>query len=489
MFHPLALYIGLRYTRTKRKNNFISFISLVSIGGIALGLATMIVVLSVMNGFQHEVRSRSLSMTAHVAVTGLAGKPLDNWEYIADIAHKNPHVLGAAPYTYGQGLLSKDGAVHPIQIQGIDPKFESRVSDIALKMGKNGDVDFKINTNSQLLDNNVDSALDNSTSMDDVTGDITADTDDIDDTENDISGNNPDYNPDIFNSSYEGLYARGSLDSLKPDEFNIVLGIDLARKLGAVVGEKITLISAEVNLTAAGASPRVKRFNVVGIFDLGVYEYDSSIALVHISDAGKIFKFPENSVQGVRLKLDDALDAYPIALDISKDLGDNYEVYDWTQRLAALFRMIQIEKYSMSVIMSLIVAVAVFNVVSTLIMVVTDKRADIAILRTMGLSPAHIMIIFMVQGIVIGFVGAILGIILGLLIAFNVAEIVGFIEKVFNSTLFEPSVYPVSDIPTLVLTSDVVFVAGFAFLMASLATLYPAWKAAKTQPAEALRYE
>lgn len=436
MFHPLSLYIGLRYTRAKRKNNFISFISLVSIGGIALGITTMIVVLSVMNGFQHEVRERSLAMTAHIAITRTEDQGITNWQALANIAQQNSEVLGAAPFTNGQALLSNAGIVQPVQINGIDPKFEANVSDIGKKLNPAEDSDM----------------------------------------------------PDAFKA--------GNLDQLKAGEFNIILGINLAKSLNATIGDKVSLISSEINVSAMGASPRVKRFNVIAIFESGFSEFDANIALIHINDASKIFKIPDDKVQGVRLKVKDISSTYTIAVDIYNRIKNSeafkdqyYEVYDWTRNFEALFRMIQIEKVSMMVIMSLIVAVAVFNVVSTLIMVVTDKRADIAILRTMGLSPKQIMIIFMTQGIVIGFFGAIIGIILGLLIAYNVSEIVRAIQEFFNTQLFDASLYPVSDIPSLVLTNDVVFVAGFAFLLASLATLYPAWKAARTQPAEALRYE
>ncbi len=423
MFKPLSLFIGLRYTAAKRKNNFISFISVVSIGGIALGIMTMIVVLSVMNGFQKEVRERSLAMAYDNKIVNLDGKGIADWQKLDDIALKNPNVIAGAPYNNGQGLLTANGVMRPLQIQGIDPQYESKVSGIADK--------------------------------------ITADF----------------IQPADFNI-------------LKSGEFGIILGTDLALNLGVNVGDYVSLITPEVNVTAAGMIPRVKRMKVVGVFRLGMYEYDSSIGIMNINDAGKLFRVPEGNVLGIRLKLKDPLKARETGLEIVNAINeDDIVIFSWVDEFASLFKMIEIEKISMFVIMSLIIAVAVFNVVSTLVMVVTDKRPEIAILRTLGMSPKQIMAIFMVQGVIIGFFGVLIGIILGLLIAFNVNSIVKSIESFLGKTIFEPSVYPISEIPSIVMASDVSIISIIAFLLASLATLYPAWKAARTQPAEALRYD
>lgn len=451
MFHPLSLFIGLRYTKAKRKNHFISFISVVSVGGIALGITTMIVVLSVMNGFQQEVKDRSLAMTAHATIQNAYGASIEDWHVPAEIAKKNSHVLGTAPFINGQGLVSYQNVVKPLQIQGIDPSLESNVSDIAQKMRPAQD-----NLNKDATKNS--------------------------------EGNEQ---KALTQGEKNGDYGYGKLTDLKAGEFGIILGKSLADNIGARIGDKVSLITSDINVTAVGVTPRVKRMTVIGFFEIGIYEYDSTIALIHIEDAAKLFRFPEGSVQGVRLKINDLLHSRTIAQELANALpvNDDYTVSDWTAQFAALFRMIQIEKLSMTVIMSLIVAVAVFNVVSTLIMTVTDKRADIAILRTLGMSPKQIMGIFTVQGVVIGILGTLIGVILGLSIALNLESIIKSIEELFNQRLFEPSVYPISNIPSLVYASDVMIVAGISFLMASLATLYPAWKAARTQPAEALRYE
>lgn len=423
MFKPLSLFIGLRYTAAKRKNNFISFISIVSIGGIALGIMTMIVVLSVMNGFQKEVRERSLAMAYDNKIVNLDGKGIADWQKLDDIALKNPNVIAGAPYNNGQGLLTANGVMRPLQIQGIDPQYESQVSGIADK--------------------------------------ITAD-----------------------------FIQPANFNILKSGEFGIILGTDLALNLGVNVGDYVSLITPEVNVTAAGMIPRVKRMKVVGVFRLGMYEYDSSIGIMNINDAGKLFRVPEGNVLGIRLKLKDPLKARETGLEIVNAINeDDIVIFSWVDEFASLFKMIEIEKISMFVIMSLIIAVAVFNVVSTLVMVVTDKRPEIAILRTLGMSPKQIMAIFMVQGVIIGFFGVLIGIILGLLIAFNVNSIVKSIESFLGKTIFEPSVYPISEIPSIVMVSDVAIISIIAFLLASLATLYPAWKAARTQPAEALRYD
>ncbi|WP_248647523.1 lipoprotein-releasing ABC transporter permease subunit [Wohlfahrtiimonas chitiniclastica] len=421
MFRPLSLYIGLRYTRAQRKKNFISFISFISIGGIALGMMTMIVVLSVMNGFQNEVKARNLAMAYDIAITDHNPQGfVKDWENVYDAVRHEPNVIAGAPFNNGEGLLAANGQFAPIKIQGVDPLYEEEVSTISDK--------------------------------------ITAD-----------------------------FITASDFSILQPGEFGIILGTDLALSLGASVGDHVTLITPKIQVTAAGAIPRMKRLKVVGIFRLGQYEYDATMGIMHASDSGRIYQIPKNSVSGVRLKLTDPMIARETAERLQQKLGDDYRVSTWIDEFKTLFKMIEIEKLTMFTIMSLIVAVAVFNVVSTLVMVVTEKRPEIAILRTLGMSPMQIMVIFMVQGTFIGFFGALIGMGLGLLIAFNVNHIVSAVESFFGSNVGEA--FYVLEIPSEVVWSDIYIVAGIAFGLASLATLYPAWKAAQTQPAEALRYD
>ena len=429
MFRPLPLFIGLRYTAAKRKNNFISFISFVSIGGIALGVMTMIVVLSVMNGFQKEVAERSIAMAFHNQILNDQTGVVENWEAIMAVADQEDNVIGSAPFIEGQGLINSSGTMLPVQIYGVDPAFEENVSPIAQTIT-------------------------------------------------------------VWNEE-RGEYEAGTFDILNETPFSILISRDMASRLGVGINDYISVITSDINVTVAGVSPRMKRLKVVGFFRAGVYEYDISNAFMNIKDAAVLYRVPKDSVTGVRLKLDDPMKARETAyyLQVKPEVMDNYTVYTWVNQFAALFKMIEIEKISMFLIMSLIVAVAVFNVVSMLVMVVTEKQSEIAILRTLGMPPRKIMAIFMVQGTFIGFFGAAIGIILGLLIAINVASIVKWIEELVGKTLFEPSIYPISEIPSIVLFSDVATIAGIAFILASLATLYPAWKASRTQPAEALRYE
>lgn len=453
MFRPLPLFIGLRYTAAKRKNNFISFISFVSIGGIALGVMTMIVVLSVMNGFQKEVAERSIAMAFHNQILNDRTGHIAEWEALIPIAKAEDNVIGGAPFIEGQGLINASGLMLPVQVYGVDPQYEAEVSPIA-----------------------------NTITIQDDNGQLT----------------------------------EGTFDILSTQPFGVMISQDMANRLGVRIGDYISLITSDINVTVAGATPRMKRLKVVALFRAGVYEYDISNIFVNLKDAGILYRLPKESVTGVRLKLAEPMKARETAFYLQTKLQDraqmqlqhqgtgngsdnsndaavsaeeSYSVYTWVNQFAALFKMIEIEKISMFLIMSMIVAVAVFNVVSMLVMVVTEKRSEIAILRTLGLPPRKIMAIFMVQGTFIGFFGAVIGIILGLLIAFNVADIVHWIERLVGKTLFEPSIYPISEIPSIVLFSDVATIAGIAFLLASFATLYPAWKASRTQPAEALRYE
>lgn len=421
MFRPLTLFIGLRYTRAKRKKNFISFISFISIGGIALGMMTMIVVLSVMNGFQNEVRQRNLAMAYDLSIRNSSPQGfVENWQQSYSEIKDNPNIIAAAPFNNGEGLMAANGQFFPVKIQGVDPDYESAVSTIS----------------------------------DSMTTDF-------------ISG--------------------ADFTILEEGEFGTVLGSDLALNLGLNVGDYVTLITPKIQITAAGAIPRMKRLKVVGIFRLGAYEYDSVMALMNYKDSGRIYQIPKNSVSGFRLKLNDPMAARETAEQAKTKLGDEYSTMTWIEEFKTLFKMIEIEKLTMFTIMSLIVAVAVFNVVSTLVMVVTEKRPEIAILRTLGMSPAQIMMIFMVQGVFIGFFGAIIGILLGLLIAFNVNSIITFIEGIFGGNV--GNAFYVMEIPSIVIWSDIYVVALITFGLASVATLYPAWKASRTQPAEALRYD
>ena len=416
MFRPLELFIGLRYTRAKRRNHFISFISLTSMLGIALGITALITVLSVMNGFQQELRGRILSMTAHATLNRWNGL-INDWQSVRDLALRHPEVQGGAPFIRGEAMLNHASMVSGALLQGILPAEERQVSEIGDKM---------------------------------------------------ISG---------------------SLDDLRPDEFGMILGKALANALGVMVGDKVTVITPQATVTPAGVLPRLKRFQVVGIFEAGMYEYDRGLALIHVADAGKLFQFPEGTVSGIRLKLRDLFLAPRLAPLLAEQLPEGYLARDWTQDHASFFRAVQIEKTAMFIILTLIVAVAAFNIVSALVMVVTDKQADIAILRTLGATPLSIMGIFIVQGITIGLVGTLLGLIGGVSLATHVDVVVPFIEGLFGVKFLAPDVYLISDLPSQVQWGDVSTIGLVAFGLATLATLYPAWRAARTQPAEALRYE
>jgi lipoprotein-releasing system permease protein len=415
MFKPLIFYIGLRYTRAKRRTQFISFITLTSVLGIALGVTALITVLSVMNGFEAELRERILGMTAHATVTGKYGD-LNNWPE-ADSKLKNfPHIEGTAPFITGQVMINAERRVSGTLLNGISPEYESRVSEVGSKM------------------------------------------------------------------------IAGSLSDLVPGRYGIVLGAELAGYLGIVLGDKITLISPQINSTPAGVIPRMRRFTVVGIFQVGMYEYDRNMALIHIDDAAKLFRM-EDAVSGLRIKLDDLFNAPKITRELAAALYDDYRVSDWTQAHSNFFKAIKTEKTVMFIILLLIVAVAAFNIVSTLVMVVTDKRGDIAILKTQGLTSASIMGIFIVLGTVIGAVGTVIGTGGGILLALNADAIVKHIEEFFHVSFMPADVYYISQLPSKLVWSDVYTIAGMAFLLSLLATIYPAWQAAKVNPAEVLRYE
>ncbi|WP_125219490.1 lipoprotein-releasing ABC transporter permease subunit [Methylomicrobium sp. wino1] len=415
MFKPLILYIGLRYTRAKRRTQFISFITLTSILGIALGVTALITVLSVMNGFEAELRERILGMTSHATVTGLDGQ-LDDWQKLNGLIESYPNIEGTAPFINGQVMINADRRVSGSMLRGILPNVEHQVSEVAEKM------------------------------------------------------------------------KAGSLEQLVPGEYNIVLGAELAAYLGAMVGDKITVITPQITSTPAGILPRMRRFTVSGVFEVGMYEYDRNMAIIHLDDASRLFRMGE-AVSGLRLKLDDLFNAPQISRSIAQALYEDYRVSDWTQAHSNFFRAIQTEKRVMFIILLLIVAVAAFNIVSTLVMVVTDKRGDIAILKTQGLSSPSVMGIFIVLGGIIGVVGTLLGTAGGIALALNVETIVPAIEQFFGVQFMAADVYYISELPSKLEWEDVYTIAGMAFSLSLLATLYPAWQASKINPAEVLRYE
>ncbi len=407
--------VGLRYTRAKRRNHFISFISLASMLGIALGVAALIVVLSVMNGFQREVRTRILSVASHVQITGPNGE-LADWRSVAERTAGMPHVLAAAPFVNGQGLLANGDVVRGALVRGIVPELESRVADLAAK-----------------------------------------------------------------------TFA-GALSALKPGEFGIVLGADLARALRVLPGDQVTLIAPQGLVTPAGVIPRLKQFRVVGVFEVGFFEYDNGLALIHMQDAQRLYRLGEE-VSGVRLKLDDLFLAREVGRQILQRLGPNYFVSDWTRSHANFFRAVQIEKTMMFIILTLIVMVAAFNMVSTLVMAVTDKQADIAILRTLGATPASIMQIFVVQGAVIGVIGTVLGVVGGITLALNIDVVVPALERLLSVQFLSKDVYLINELPSELQRGDVIAITAVSLALGFLATLYPSWRAARVRPAEALRYE
>jgi lipoprotein-releasing system permease protein len=415
---PFELQVGWRYVRAGRggrRNRFISFISGVSILGIALGVAALIIVLSVMNGFQREVRDRMLNVIAHVELLDYAGQALPDWQATAAKAKQNPEVIGAAPFVASQSLIARGEDMRGAIIRGISPAEEATVTGLG----------------AQLKD--------------------------------------------------------GAFAQLQPGAWNIVLGTELARQLGVGVGDKITVVAPGGQVTPAGVLPRLKSFNVVGTFTAGHYEYDSGLALVHVDDAALLFR--TGGPTGVQLKLRDVHDARRIAAELQQVVGPNLLVRDWTRSHAAWFDAVEIEKRLMSIILTLIVAVAAFNLVSTLVMTVTDKQSDIAILRTLGASPRSIMGIFMVQGAVSGVIGTLSGVLLGLLVAFNVDVIVPFIEHVLNVSFLPGSIYVITQMPSDPQRDDIIPIAVVSLVLSFLATLYPSWRASRVQPAEALRYE
>jgi lipoprotein-releasing system permease protein len=414
MFRPLPLWIGLRYTRAKRRNHFISFISLVSMVGIALGVAALITVISVMNGFEQELRNRILGMVAHATISGV-GEGIAEWQPALEQARRTPHVVGAAPFVEREVMLQGPRTSGGI-LRGVLPEQEPQVSDVDRKL--------------------VD----------------------------------------------------GEWRSLEPGAWNILLGRELALVLGVEVGDTLLVYAPMTRATPAGALPVTRKFTVSGIFEAGMQDYDRGYAIVHLDDAARLLRLGDR-VSGVRLKLDDMFLAWQVARELAVDLGGYYRVRDWTREHANFFRAVRTEKTVMFVILSLIVAVAAFNLVSSLVMLVTDKQSDIAILRTLGASPGTVMGVFVVQGTLIGLVGILLGTIGGVLLAENVSSVMHALESWFGFQLMPAEIYYISDLPSDLRRGDVVQITALAFLFAMLATLYPAWRAARTQPAEALRYE
>lgn len=412
---PFELRVGLRYTRAKRRNHFISFISLISMLGIALGVMALIVVLSVMNGFQTELRTRILGVASHVQMVG-DGNELEHWPEVAAAAAKHKDVKGAAPYVQAQGLLTFDQTVRGTVVRGILPEDEEKVADFAQHMRV------------------------------------------------------------------------GQLEKLAPGEFGIILGADLARALRVFEGDKVSLLAPQGMNTPAGMLPRLKQFTVIGIFEVGMFEYDNGLALIHLQDAQRLYQMGDR-VSGVRLKLDNLFDAPRVARELYNYVGSDVFMTDWTRSHANFFRAVQIEKNMMFLILLLIVAVAAFNIVSTLVMAVTDKQADIAILRTLGAAPKSIMAIFMVQGALIGCIGLLLGVVGGVLLALNIDTVVPFLERVLGFQFLAKDVYYISDLPSELQWGDVGIITVVSFVLTLLATVYPSWRASRTNPAEALRYE
>lgn len=415
MFRPLEVFIGLRYTRAKRRNHFISFISLVSMLGIAVGITALITVISVMNGFDGELRSRMLGMLADATISA-HGESMPEWRDALVLADADPEVRGAAPYVERyvmiQGIADQPaGAL----VRGIDPAAEAGVSDLLQSMQS------------------------------------------------------------------------GSADDLAPGSWNVVLGRDLALQLGVGVGDKVVIYAASFSATPVGIVPKLRRFTVSGIFSAGMQEYDSGMAVTSMADIQKLYGMDGPS--GIRLKLADKQDAWSVARRLADRLGPGFRVRTWMQGNANLLGALEMEKKVMFLILSLIIAVAAFNLVSTLVMLVTDKQADIAILRTLGTSPRSVMGIFMVQGLLVGIIGIGLGVLFGCLLAVNVPDIVEWIERVLHVRFLSPDVYYITEVPSELHWSDVGWIAALAFVFCLLATLYPAWRAARTQPAQALRYE
>ena len=420
---PYELVLGWRYTRAgraSRRNGFISFISGVSMLGIGLGVAALVIVLSVMNGFQKEVRDRMLSVVSHIEVISADGGALEDTLGTLKQVKAHSQVIGAAPFIAAQALLARGEDMKGVLVRGIDPALEPSVVDLSVA----------------------------------------------------AQG---------LNKSMPGINA------LLPGQFGVVLGVDLARQLGLRIGDPVTLIAPNGQVTPAGVLPRLKQMQVVGLFNSGHYEYDSALAMLHVDDAGKIFRL--EGPTGIRLKIKDLHEARAVARELAPELPLGMAVRDWTQQNRTWFAAVQVEKRMMFIILTLIVAVAAFNLVSTLVMTVTDKRADIAILRTLGASPQSIMGIFMVQGAMVGIIGTLGGMLLGLLVAFNIDVIVPALETLFRASFLPKDIYLISRMPSDPQMSDILPVVVISLILSFVATVYPSWRASQVNPAEALRYE
>ena len=413
MFNSFETMIGLRYVRAQRRNHFISFISMSSMIGVALGVMALITVISVMNGFEKELKDRILGMASHAVIEELNG--LKDWQLVINNIKDHPEIVGAAPYFHAEGMLTKDKIVNGVIIRGILPHEETNVAIVAEKM------------------------------------------------------------------------IEGDLNNLKSTEFNIILGAELVRKLNLEIGDKVTLVAPQANFTPAGILPRLKRFTLIGIFEVGMHEFDSGLALIHMDDALRLFR--KSNPTGIRLKTNNILKAPTISREIASQLSSKYWVIDWTQRHSNFFRALKTEKTVMFVILTLIVAVAAFNIISTLVMAVSDKQSDIAVLRTLGASPKSILKIFIIQGTIIGAIGILLGVIGGVWLASNIETLVPALENMLGYKFLSPDVYYISDLPSDMHWSDVILISVVSFVLCLLATIYPAFRAANTLPAEALRYE
>ena len=415
MFKPLEIFIGLRYTRAKQRSGFISFISMTSMLGIALGVMALITVLSVMNGFEAQLREKILGMASHVTITEYRDS-LKDWQTLGNQIDETDSVVGWAPFVKAEVMLSANQRVSGSLLRGVLPNKEVMVSDIDSKM------------------------------------------------------------------------VQGKLSDLVPGKFDIVLGIELANHLGVMVGDKVTVITPKLTPTPAGVLPRLRRFTVIGLFKVGMYEYDRNLALIHVNAGSKLLRLGDG-VSGLRIKLDDMFRAPWVTRDLVKYLTPNFRISNWTMEHSNFFKAIKTEKRVMFIILMLIVAVAAFNIVSTLVMVVTDKRSEIAILRTLGFTPSSVMCVFMVQGVIIGLIGTVLGVVLGVALAINVETIVPAIERFFQVQFLPADIYYISDLPSKLDWSDVVTIAIYSFVLSLISTIYPAWQASRVNPAEALRYE
>ena len=409
------LQIGRRYLRASRGNRFVSFISTISMAGVAIGVAVLIVVLSVMNGFEREVRERILSLTAHATISALGARMTD-WQDAAARIRDNPAVLGAAPFIEDQALLIAGNKSSGAILTGVLPQDEKQVTIISTKT------------------------------------------------------------------------TAGSFDAMKPGEYGIVLGEELAKALGVSMGQRVVIVTSLRTTTPAGVMPRMRAFKVVGLFRAGMYEYDRNLAYVHIADAARLYRMGDD-VTGLRLKLADMFAAPRVVRELAVALGGGYYVDDWSRKHATFFRSIQLTKSALFIILLLVVGVAAFNIVSTLVMVVKDKRTDIAILRTVGASPRSILSIFMTQGVAIGVIGTLSGVLLGVLISINLEALVHGLEALLGQHFLDAKVYFITDLPALVEWSDVLKISLTSFVLCCISTLYPSWRAARTQPAQSLRHD